>query len=87
MTIAPLSLSAPPSDETLAGIDEPEEVARYTRWESGADGRRRGVSAFQLSGLHCAACAGVTGLSVVKPLAYRRVLTYRPTRSGWTRRS
>jgi len=59
MTIAPVSLNAPPSDETLAGIDEPEEVTRYTRWESGADGRRRGVSAFQLSGLHCAACAGL----------------------------
>lgn len=58
MTTAPLSLSAP-SVESLAGIDEPEEVARYTRWESGADGRRRGVSAFQLSGLHCAACAGL----------------------------
>ncbi len=53
------SLSASPSAEPFAGIDEPEEVARYTRWEAGADGRRQGVSAFQLSGLHCAACAGL----------------------------
>ncbi|MEI8266192.1 MAG: cation-translocating P-type ATPase [Betaproteobacteria bacterium] len=40
-------------------MDEPEEVARFTRWETNADGSRRGVSSFQLSGMHCAACAGI----------------------------
>lgn len=40
-------------------VDEPEEVARFTRWETDADGARRGVSSFQLSGMHCAACAGI----------------------------
>lgn len=59
MTVAAPTLSVAVSAEAFPGIDEPEEVARYTRWESGADGRRRAVSAFQLSGLHCAACAGL----------------------------
>jgi len=40
-------------------VDEPEEVARFTRWETDAEGSRRGVSSFQLSGMHCAACAGI----------------------------
>ena len=40
-------------------VDEPEEVARFTRWSLQADGQRRGVSSFQLTGMHCAACAGV----------------------------
>ena len=48
-----------PAVEALRALDEPEETARFTRWEQGADGRRRGVSALQLSGLHCAACAGL----------------------------
>jgi Cu2+-exporting ATPase len=45
--------------EVLAAVDEPEEVARFTRWQSDAAGARIGVSSFQLSGMHCAACAGI----------------------------
>lgn len=56
IAVAP-SLSVAVCADELTGIDEPEEVARYTRWEHGADGRLRALSAFQLSGLHCAACA------------------------------
>jgi Cu2+-exporting ATPase len=39
--------------------DEPEEVARFTRWSSDDQGLRLGLSSFQLSGMHCAACAGL----------------------------
>lgn len=36
-----------------------EELSRFTRWVSHPSGERRAVSSLQLSGLHCAACAGV----------------------------
>lgn len=55
-------------DERLAPtlpVDEPEEMARFTRWETDAYGARRGVSSFQLSGMHCAACAGLIEQAVV----------------------
>ncbi len=55
---APLSSGAVLHDR-LAAIDEPEELARFTRWEAGVEGERVGVSALQLSGMHCAACAGI----------------------------
>jgi Cu2+-exporting ATPase len=45
--------------DRLAALDEPEELARFTRWEAGDDGERLGVSGLQLSGMHCAACAGI----------------------------
>ena len=40
-------------------VDEPEEVARFTRWQIDDRGTRRGVSSLQLTGMHCAACAGI----------------------------
>ncbi|MFM8768818.1 MAG: cation transporter, partial [Rubrivivax sp.] len=40
-------------------VDEPEEVARFTRWQTDDRGGRRGVSSLQLTGMHCAACAGI----------------------------
>ena len=39
-------------------LDDPLEQARFTRWISGAAGERLGESHLQLSGMHCAACAG-----------------------------
>lgn len=45
---------------SAAVIDDPVEIARFTRWESTGDGgAREGVSSLQLSGMHCAACAGL----------------------------
>ena len=43
----------------LAALDDPQELARFTRWAVGAGGQREGVSSLRLSGLHCAACAGL----------------------------
>jgi P-type Cu2+ transporter len=42
-------------------IDDEVETARFTRWESAGEGddARIGVSSLQLSGMHCAACAGL----------------------------
>lgn len=39
-------------------LDDPVELARYTRWLVGPVGERLAESDFQLSGLYCAACAG-----------------------------
>jgi Cu2+-exporting ATPase len=40
-------------------LDDPLEQQRFTRWTTGADGRRVADSALQLSGMYCAACAGI----------------------------
>jgi Cu2+-exporting ATPase len=50
------------ASDVLAGLDvldDPLEMARYTRWQSGPAGERLAISSLQLSGLHCAACAGL----------------------------
>jgi P-type Cu2+ transporter len=51
----PIALAEPAS----AVVDDPLELARFTRWLVGPQGQRLGESALQLSGLHCAACAGI----------------------------
>jgi len=43
----------------LGVVDDPQEQGRFTRWVVGAGGERLGESALQLSGMHCAACAGI----------------------------
>ena len=43
----------------LAALDDPFEQARYTTWRQDAEGARVATSHFQLSGLVCAACAGL----------------------------
>jgi Cu2+-exporting ATPase len=59
-----MSLQADPSIQvhdgaTDATLDDPLEQGRYTSWRSDAQGRRLAESHFQLSGLYCAACAGL----------------------------
>ena len=43
----------------LTVVDDPIEQGRYTRWVTGAAGEKLGESSLQLSGMYCAACAGV----------------------------
>lgn len=50
------STATPPA---LVVLDDALELARSTRWTLGPAGQRLGESALQLSGLHCAACAGI----------------------------
>ena len=40
-------------------LDDPVEQGRFTQWVLGTAGERLAESALQLSGLHCAACAGL----------------------------
>ncbi|HJV95163.1 MAG TPA: cation-translocating P-type ATPase [Albitalea sp.] len=51
-------LPAVDDDARLALLDDPQELASFTRFTQ-LDGQRIAVSTLQLSGLYCAACAGV----------------------------
>ena len=51
--------TAVPPKAPLSVVDDPVEQGRWTRWVSGAAGERLGESSLQLSGMTCAACAGI----------------------------
>jgi Cu2+-exporting ATPase len=55
----PLPPPAASADTTAAVLDDPLEHGRFTRWVSGEHGERLAESSLLLSGLHCAACAGI----------------------------
>ena len=56
----PLADAAPPLDPgRLLLLDDPQEQADFTRTTRSASGTTQAVSQFVLSGLHCAACAGI----------------------------
>jgi len=55
-TLAPPAAEATPD---IAVLDDPLEQQRFTRWSTGSDGRRVGESTLRLSGMYCAACAGI----------------------------
>ncbi|MEY2890458.1 MAG: hypothetical protein RJA98_366 [Pseudomonadota bacterium] len=53
---------AAPADSAEAGLlalDNPLEQGEFTHWLTDAEGARVGVSQFRLSGMTCAACAGL----------------------------
>ena len=50
------AIAAPPA-ASLDLLDDPIELARFTRWVQDREGRRLAESALQVSGMHCAACA------------------------------
>jgi P-type Cu2+ transporter len=58
MNATTLTLADTPAAQSLAALDDPLEWDAFTRWTSTPRGRV-GESALQLTGLHCAACAGI----------------------------
>jgi Cu2+-exporting ATPase len=48
----------PAAPEGVDVLDDPLELARFTRWIVLPTGERLGESSLQLAGIHCAACAG-----------------------------
>jgi Cu2+-exporting ATPase len=48
-----------PALSTIAVLDDPLEQQRFTRWSTGQDGQRVAESTLRLSGMYCAACAGI----------------------------
>jgi P-type Cu2+ transporter len=59
--VSAVPAALPPSvqADALAVLDDPLEQQRFTRWHTGTDGQRLGESSLRLSGMYCAACAGV----------------------------
>jgi Cu2+-exporting ATPase len=55
-TIAPAVAESAPD---IAVLDDPLEQQRFTRWSTGSDGERVAESTLRLSGMYCAACAGI----------------------------
>ena len=48
-----------PALSSIAVLDDPLEQQRFTRWSTGRDGQRVAESTLRLSGMYCAACAGI----------------------------
>ena len=55
----PADASAAAANAVLAVLDDPLEQQRFTRWSTDRDGQRVADSTLQLSGMYCAACAGL----------------------------
>lgn len=55
----PPDAAAAPDPTPWQALDDPDEQARFTRWQTGGEGARVGVSQFQVTGIHCAACSGL----------------------------
>jgi Cu2+-exporting ATPase len=86
--------AAEPADATagaLGVVDDPLELARFTRWFDSPTGGRVGESALQLGGMYCGACAsiiesalaGVEGVQTasVSAAAQRATVRWDPART------
>jgi Cu2+-exporting ATPase len=62
---APLLTTGRPGDDALALLDDPLEQQRFTRWTTEADGSRALTANLRLSGMYCAACAGIIEQALV----------------------
>ena len=78
MPAASPALPAPPSlpgvaNAGLRAIDDPVEVARFTRWRDSAEGQREADSSLRVSGMVCTACAGVIETALARVDGVRSV--------------
>jgi len=61
------TLAAPPATGVdLAVLDDPVEQRRFTRYSTGANGEALADSSLRISGMHCAACAGLIEQAVAR---------------------
>jgi Cu2+-exporting ATPase len=44
---------------SVQALDDPQEQAGFTRWQTNARGEREAVTQLRISGMYCAACAGL----------------------------
>jgi copper chaperone CopZ len=58
--------SAAVAPDVLAVLDDPVEQRRFTRFQTDAAGRSVADSALCISGMHCAACAGLIEQAVAR---------------------
>ncbi|MBK6853243.1 MAG: cation transporter [Burkholderiales bacterium] len=95
-TDPPPELRAPPqavralSPTQVVAVDDDRSLAAHTQWIEGTQGERLGQSRLLLSGLHCAACAGLieealghveVRIAEVNGAAQRAVVTWDPART------
>jgi len=59
-----------PADASV--LDDPLEQQRFTRWSTERDGQRVAESTLRLSGMYCAACAGIIEQALVGVEGVRR---------------
>jgi len=59
---APAALAA----EALAVLDDPVEQRRFTRFATDASGQQQADSSLRITGMHCAACAGLIEQAVLR---------------------
>jgi Cu2+-exporting ATPase len=57
--LAVIPVDAPAGAASLSVLDDPVEQRRFTRFTVGPGGVREADSSFRISGMHCAACAGI----------------------------
>jgi len=62
----PAHLAPARDSDDLAVLDDPVEQRRFTRYSSGAAGERIADSSLRISGMHCAACAGLIEQAVAR---------------------
>lgn len=53
------SVASAASANDLRALDDPLNQSAFTTWTQGKGGEREATSQFRLSGLYCAACAGL----------------------------
>ncbi|MGL6112607.1 MAG: heavy metal translocating P-type ATPase, partial [Rubrivivax sp.] len=56
---------APRIESDVSVLDDPLEQQRFTRWSTDAQGQRMAESTLSLSGMYCAACAGIIEQALV----------------------
>lgn len=49
----------PGAADTAVPFDDPVAQAAFTEWRTGEDGEREGTSRLRVTGMYCAACAGI----------------------------
>ena len=59
-------MPALPAVDDLRVLDDPVELQRFTRFSADASGVRTADSALRISGMHCAACAGLIEQAVAR---------------------
>ena len=57
--VAAAAWAPPAGTDALAVLDDPVEQRRFTRFSTGVDGLALADSSLRISGMHCAACAGL----------------------------
>jgi Cu2+-exporting ATPase len=64
-SIATTAHAGPGLESDASVLDDPLEQQRFTRWSVDRDGRRMAESTLCLSGMYCAACAGIIERALV----------------------